>query len=247
MTMSELPAGLAAAMQDGEPVTPRDSASVLVLDSRAVPWRVLMMRRPRGADFAPDAWVFPGGSVTAEDRSRDDPPRAAALRELWEEMGLLLAWRAVSGRRQAATTVDSARVRAAVAGGLGFWAALEDLGLRPDTERLVLTTRWITPLPLRRRFDTRFYALRAPDQEVVPQDGEVVDWGWVTAKQALAGEGVVLVYATRRILELVAPEPDADALLRRLRRRRERDPIVPRISRSSGELTIADDAAPLFR
>ncbi|MGH7920872.1 MAG: NUDIX domain-containing protein, partial [Candidatus Dormibacteraceae bacterium] len=108
--MSELPPGIAAALIDGEPVTPRDSASVLVLDGSVTPWRVLMMRRPRGADFAPGAWVFPGGSVSTEDRAQPDPPRAAALRELWEEMGLLLAWRARAGGRRSATSADSALV-----------------------------------------------------------------------------------------------------------------------------------------
>jgi len=50
-----------------------------------------MLRRPGGADFAPGAHVFAGGSVHAEDRLLGDPLRGAAVRELFEELGILLA------------------------------------------------------------------------------------------------------------------------------------------------------------
>jgi hypothetical protein len=69
----------------------------------------------------------------------------------------------------------------------------------------------------------------------------------VTATEALGAEDGQLVYATRRILELVAPVTDAGALLRRLRGRVERPPVTPRIVEELGQLTVADDAAPLFR
>lgn len=71
-------------------VEPRDAASVLVVDPSVRPWTVLMMRRPPGARFAAGAWAFPGGAVDAEDREHSDPCRAAAARELLEEMGLQL-------------------------------------------------------------------------------------------------------------------------------------------------------------
>lgn len=238
------PSAFAAALQpDGRPATPRDSASVLVLDGSTTPWRVLMLRRPGGADFAPGAWVFPGGSVAAEDETRSDRLRAAAVRELWEEAGLLLARRS-TGRRLAAAT-DAGRVREAVSAGSGFWEALSDLRLEATPERLVPVTRWITPVGLRRRFDTRFYAVRAPRQPVVPQLGEVTEWRWVTAAEALSA-GPELVYATRRILELVSPVADASVLLRRLRGRVERPPVLPRIVAAGGRTTVVDDAAPLF-
>ena len=50
-----------------------------------------MIRRPGGAEFAPSAYVFPGGSVHAADEGFPDAGRAAALRELFEEAGILLA------------------------------------------------------------------------------------------------------------------------------------------------------------
>lgn len=240
--------GFAAALApDGAPATPRDSASVLVLDGSRSPWRVLMMRRPGGADFAPGAWVFPGGRVGPQDLAQPDRVRAAAVRELWEEVGLLLAWSRVRGGRRAATTADAARVRERVEAGLDFWPALEESGLVAAPERLVPVTRWITPSRVRRRFDTRFYAVRAPRQEVVAAAGEVSAWRWVTAAEALAGSEGELVYATRRILELVSPVSDATRLLRRLRGRVERPAVQPRIVEGPGALTVVDDAAPLFR
>ncbi len=243
-----LPAGFAAALVDErQSPVPRESASVLVLDGTTDPWRVLMMRRPGGADFAPGAWVFPGGSTGAEDAAQPDRSRGAAVRELWEELGLLLAWSRRAGRRHLATTADSDRVREAVEGGAGFWPALARLGLTAAPERLVPFTRWITPLGVRRRFDTRFYVVRAPRQQVMPATGEVSGWRWVTAAEALAAGDGELVYATRRILELVAPVTDAGALLRRLRGRVEQPPVMPRIVEELGQLTVADDAAPLFR
>lgn len=245
---SEVPAGFAAALSaDGASPAPRDSASVLVVDGSTAPWRVLMLRRPRGADFAPAAWVFPGGSVGPQDATQPDACRAAALRELWEEMGLLLAWDRAGRRPRFATTADAGRVRPAVATGLDFWVALGEVGLVPAFERLVPLTRWITPSGVRRRFDTRFYVVRAPRQEVVAASAEVSAWRWVTAAEALAGGDGELVYATRRILELVSPVPDATSLLRRLRGRVERAPVEPRIVGGPDGLTVTDDAAPLFR
>ena len=58
-------------LQDGPPVEPRPSATVIVLRGRS-PFEVLMMRRPGGAEFAPNAYVFPGGSVHAEDHAFGD-------------------------------------------------------------------------------------------------------------------------------------------------------------------------------
>src|SRR5205823_751570 len=91
---SVIPPGLAGVLNDGPPVTPVAAGSVLLLDVAASPWRVLMMRRPGGARFAPDVYVFPGGTVHASedgDVHAADPVRAAAVRELFEEVGILLA------------------------------------------------------------------------------------------------------------------------------------------------------------
>jgi recombination protein RecT len=222
-----IPPGLAGLLHDGDPVAPRPAASVLVVDRREVPWQVLMIRRPRGAEFAPSAHVFPGGSVHESDHHFPDPDRAAAVRELFEEVGILLA-RREDGRQARAGDCD--RLRRLLADGRDWRAAVAGAGLSLALDGLVFLSRWVTPERLVRRFDTRFFLARRPlAQQVRPQQGEVEDWLWVAPAEALSGE-LTLVHATRRILETVASEPDAARLFARLRRRRSETPAVrPRL------------------
>ena len=226
---SPIPEGLSSLPNRGAPVTPRPAATVLLIDVSVAPWRLLMMRRPGGADFAPGAYVFPGGSVHEEDALMGDVSRAAAVRELFEEMGVLLARRA-DGRF--ARDRECRRLRERLAAGAAWAAALGELDLAPALDRLVFLARWITPEAVSRRFDTRFYlARRPPGQTVHPQPGEVEDWLWISPADALAPDGPTLVHATRRILESVAGELDAPRLIARLRRRTETPPVMPRVVR----------------
>jgi recombination protein RecT len=214
-----------AAINDGPPVTPRPSATVLLLRG-ADPWELLLMRRPGGADFAPGAYVFPGGSVHSEDAQWPDEIRAAAVRELFEEVGILLARR--SGR--VARDADCRAVRSSVEGGATFIEALRRRGLEPAFDRLALFTRWITPARLSRRFDTRFFFARVPSGQVVqPQEGEVTDWLWVAPRHALDEAKLTLVYATRAVLESVADEPSAARLVARARRLKHVPVVEPRL------------------
>ncbi len=209
------------AINTGDPVEPRPSATVLLVrDSE--PWELLMVRRPGGADFAPGAYVFPGGTVHADDAAWPDPIRAAAVRELFEEVGILLARH---GRRFA-RDADSTRVRS----GVGFTEALRTNGLEPAFDRLVLFARWVTPAQLSRRYDARFYFARVPSgQTVRAQEGEVTDWLWIAPERALNDPGVTLVYATRAVLESVATGETVSRLMARARRLREVPIVQPRM------------------
>ena len=178
-----------------------------------------MVQRPGGADFAPGAYVFPGGTVHEDDRAFPDELRAAAVRELFEETGILLARGA-----------DAAVVRELVEGGATFRAAVSAAGVTVDFDALVLFARWVTPALLRRRFDARFYLARMPDgQTVRPQEGEIVDWRWVSPARALRTPELNLVYATRAVLESVADAPDADELFARARAVTEIPTVEPRL------------------
>jgi 8-oxo-dGTP pyrophosphatase MutT (NUDIX family) len=214
-----------AAINTGPPVEPRPSATVLVV-REGEPWELLMVHRPGGADFAPGAYVFPGGSVHSEDASWPDPIRAAAVRELFEEAGILLARR----ERRFARDADISRVRAALEKGAGFNEALRHARLDPAFDRLVLFERWVTPAMLSRRFDARFYFARVPPgQTVRPQEGEVTDWLWISPKRALSDPEVTLVYATRAVLESVATGEPAAHLMARARRLKRVPVIEPRL------------------
>jgi len=223
-----------AAINTGPPVEPRPSATVLLI-REGDPWELLMVHRPGGADFAPGAYVFPGGTVHSEDASWPDPIRAAAVRELFEEVGILLARRGTRFARDA----DCGRVRDALAAGAGFTEALHRAGLEPAFDRLVLFERWVTPALLSRRFDARFFFARAPSgQTVRPQEGEVTDWLWIAPQRALDDAAVTLVYATRAVLESVATGEPATRLMARARRLRRVPVIEPRLVETPSGWTV---------
>lgn len=198
------------------------------------------MQRPGGADFAAGAWVFPGGSVHAEDEAQPDPHRSAAVRELFEEAGVLFA-RTRDGRF--ATEEEAASVRDRVAQGRGYGLALTALGLVPAVEELVYFARWITPEVVRKRFDTRFYLAPLPEgQNIHPQPGEVVDWRWAAPQAVLEDDSFNLVFATRRVLESVVAEAELEAFIERARALTEIAPVQPRIVRApDGSMEIVVD------
>jgi len=194
------------------------------------------MRRPGGADFAPGAYVFPGGVVHEEDSRWGDEIAAAAVRELFEEVGILLAR---SGRRFAREG-DCDRVRELLAGGISFSEALRSNRLEPAIDRLVLLTRWVTPSLLRRRYDARFYLAHLPaSQSVRVQTDEVSDWLWTTVERALSEPSIMLVYATRKVLESVAPDEDASGLFARVRRLKSVPVVEPRMVQTESGWEIA--------
>ena len=213
------------AINDGPPVTPRPSATVLLLRG-SEPWELLLMRRPGGADFAPGAYVFPGGTVHADDHASKDEIRAAAVRELFEEVGILLARHGKRFAREG----DTEKVRLLIEKGKTFAGALDELGLEPAFDRLVLFAHWVTPALLRRRYDARFFLAKLPPHQVIrPQAGEVTDWLWIEPKKALASDELTLVYATRAVLESVASDKDSAKLMSRARRLREISTVEPRL------------------
>jgi 8-oxo-dGTP pyrophosphatase MutT (NUDIX family) len=202
------------------PVPPRLAAAVVLARDRADGGiEVFMVRRHVRSEFAPDVFVFPGGSVKPGDHEAEITPglcaaagegatalgsglRVAALRELFEEAGVLLAY-----RRNAPLLVEVeargrfADYRADLSAGratLGSIAARE--GLRLATDTLLYWAHWITPEAFPIRFDTHFFLAGAPAGQVAAHDDlEVTDSAWVTPEQALARHArgdFPLVFAT---------------------------------------------------
>jgi len=175
--------------------------------------------------------VFPGGAVHEDDRAWGDEIRGAAVREVFEETGILLARKADGF----AGETDCDRVRELTNGGSSFSQALREIGMEPVLEDLILFARWVTPAQLRRRFDARFYLARMPGgQDVRPQQGEVTDWRWVAPRKALEDPEITLVYATRAVLESVADAPDVSTLFARARAVQEVPVVEPRIVPTDG-------------
>jgi 8-oxo-dGTP pyrophosphatase MutT (NUDIX family) len=230
----QLPPG---AINEGAPVTPRASATVLLVRGRA-PWELLLVHRPGGADFFAGAYVFPGGTTHADDLGWGDEIRMAAVREVFEEVGILLARRGRTFAREA----DCENVRSIVAGGKSFGEALRELRLEPALDRLVMFARWVTPSLMRRRYDARFFlATLPPGQEVRPQEGEVTDFLWATPDHALSNPEITMVYATRTVLESVAVDKDAAKLFSRARQLNDIPIVEPRVVKTADGWEIERD------
>jgi len=145
------------AFNDGPPVTPRPSATVLLIRD-GNPWEVLMVQRPGGADFAPGAYVFPGGAVSDEDRASGDELRAAAVRELFEEAGIVIERDALA---IFARWITPARLRRRF--DTRFYLAMmpEGQSVRPQPGEIV-DWLWLAPTQALQRADiTLVYATRA--------------------------------------------------------------------------------------
>lgn len=201
---------------------PIRTASTILLLREQSSLEVLMVRRHHQVDFMSGAMVFPGGKV---DQGDSDPawaghvdgwhdvpeiergPRIAAIREAFEESGILLGAGAV-----APDPAETAADRKAIEGGtLAFLDYVARRGLRPDLGALTLFSRWLTPSVVPKRFDTFFYLASAPPDQVAAHDGrETVDTEWVAPAEALrlaaAGERTI-VFPTRMNLGLLAATP----------------------------------------
>lgn len=207
------------------PVTPVPASTILLLRDGAAGLEVLMTARHEDAGFAAGALVFPGGKVDREDaglvryaRGLDglDPAEAAfriaALRETFEESGLLLARR--KGAERLLTAVEAGEL---TANGADFATLAGSGAIELAADLLLPYGHWITPLDRPKRFDTRFYA--APfvsDQEARHDGREAVESRWCDAA-AVVKEGedgrAKLVFATRLNLLRLAASRTVEAAL----------------------------------
>jgi 8-oxo-dGTP pyrophosphatase MutT (NUDIX family) len=189
---------------DAAEVPPLPAASVIVL--RDAPLEVLMIRRHSQSSFVPDAWVFPGGVVESSDHNLGDGTvlatmRIAAARELFEESGIWLA--------APLADADEKR-RALLAGEITFASLIDESPL--DLEKLVWTSRWITPVGVPKRFDTYFF-LAAVDRNAIAsaENVEAVEVVWIAPTEAI--EKLQIVFPTQKNLEALAGFASAEELL----------------------------------
>ncbi|KAI0372977.1 hypothetical protein BV20DRAFT_938809 [Pilatotrama ljubarskyi] len=133
------------------PAIPRPSASVIVVNSQNE--ILLVHRNPKSKSFA-NAHVFPGGNYD-EEQDGDQGLGFTAIRELFEESGLLLVHPSTS-KMPGNSELDAAR-EAIHAQKRMFRDFLSQYNLRLNTESLLPFTQWITPPAIPRRFHTQFY------------------------------------------------------------------------------------------
>jgi len=192
-----------------EIVTPRPASTVLLLrDSKTTKEiEVFMMVRHYEIDFNSGALVFPGGSLDNSDKevlARGElysgaaaldasalSFRIAAIRETFEESGILLArprgsTALVDARR--ASEIEAAHRVALNERGITFLDVLVKNDLWLALDELVPYAHWITPEGMPKRFDTWFFLAAAPADQLGAHDGrESIDSIWVSPREALQG------------------------------------------------------------
>lgn len=199
----------------------RNAATVIVLRDRATSPAILMGQRGAKAAFMPNKFVFPGGAVDAADadvalaaplpeicraRLREDAPEGlhhalavAAIRELWEETGLVLG---TSGTWDGAVPED--------------WAGFQATGHLPTADRLQFVFRALTPPGRTRRFDARFFLVDANDlpcdlDDFTHASDELSHLQWIPLSEARTFDlpfitEVVLAEIEARVTDTAPPE-----------------------------------------
>jgi 8-oxo-dGTP pyrophosphatase MutT (NUDIX family) len=202
----------------------RPAATIMLLRDGAEGLEVFMVVRHHAIDFASGALVFPGGRVEESDHAlamRDalcpNPDgigteamafRVAAIRETFEECGVLLARPSGSPtviEAEQLVVVEEGHRAALNKGEVEFGDILQHHDLQAAPDLLVPFAHWITPAHQPKRYDTHFFLVAAPPSHLAVHDGmESVDSIWISPIQALADTDAgrfKLVFATQRNLE----------------------------------------------
>jgi 8-oxo-dGTP pyrophosphatase MutT (NUDIX family) len=243
------------------PANPRPASTVILLrdGASASGPEVFLVRRHEGTAFMGGAHVFPGGRVDEADRDVAEPSwcdgvdvamrqldrlptvdavafHVAAIRELFEEAGVLLA-RDRSGQFVSLTGADeqarfkrySAEVHSKA---MGLRDVIEREELRLALDALVPFAHWVTPPIDVRQFDTRFFLTRVPPRQTpVHDDRETTQSIWMTPSRALhdaSADLIVLPPPTWTTLRELEAFPSVDAAIAWARGRRimRRQPLL---------------------
>ncbi|MGZ3639456.1 MAG: NUDIX hydrolase [Ktedonobacterales bacterium] len=248
-------------MSQQSPVAARPaSAVVLAREREGGGIEVFMVRRHVRSEFVPDAFVFPGGSVKPSDIEAERNPalcapvesaatalgtgfRAAALRECFEEAGVLIA-----RRGDASLSIepgDVSRFAAYRDALINDTLTLGDLGthegLTLATDELLHWAHWITPLTFPKRFDTHFFLTEMPARQEAAHDRlETTAGTWISPEEALAryeAGDFTLVFATIHQLRALSGLASVAAARERFSGAPPRT-IMPRVVERDGQQVI---------
>ena len=261
---------------------PRDAATVMLIRDRdnlsSGPLEVFMLRRNLKLDFVGGAYVFPGGAVDPGDvEIARDPVLSgrdgigssslmglpdgglrfwvAAVRESFEEAGVLMAYR--KGSTRLISLLDPAEhslfegYRAALnRKEVTFEVILRTERLRLACAEIFYFSHWITPNGAPRRYDTRFFLAAAPPEQVaLHDDGETIANTWIEPRLALeryaAGE-FDLIFPTIRNLEALTRFKNAAEAIEAARRIESIPAITPRMIKDGDGIRVLLPGDPGF-
>jgi len=246
-------------------LTPRDAATVMLVRDADAGMEVFMLRRNLNSDFVGGAYVFPGGAVDEADRhadleavcaGRSDDQASnllgvdsgglafwvAAIRECFEEAGVLLATREDGGVISLADPEVAERFtlhrKAVDSGELRLIELCRRERLTLAVDQIHYFSHWITPLGAPRRYDTRFFVTAAPPEQIpLHDDRETIANLWVRPTEALerhhAGQ-FDLIFPTIKSLETIDQFESSAELLAAAAAIEHVPTILPRISPDTG-------------
>jgi 8-oxo-dGTP pyrophosphatase MutT (NUDIX family) len=251
-------------MNEGVPATPRPASTVLLLREQSAALEVFLLRRHRKSVFMAGNYVYPGGAVDKGDEegakfNRDEARpsgarseafcrdlleyRIAAIRELFEEAGVLLAYR----KNETLFRPVDMPEREKFAGyrkelnlkQITFLQILWQENLTPAFDSLFYYTHWITPEAQPIRFDTRFFvALHPQGQDASPDQKETDDGIWIAPRLALEANvagSIPLSPPTLKTLEELSRYGTVKSFLESLRSTRKGLPVLPVLKKIAGE------------
>ena len=259
-------------MTDAAPladVPVRDAATVMLVRDGADGLEVFMLRRNLNSDFVGGAYVFPGGAVDDHDRHVDLEPICegrtdaeasaalgiesgglaywvAAIRECFEEAGVLLAYDAhgevVRLGDPAVAERFSVHRHAVDHGERRLVDVCAEEGLRLAVDGMHYFSHWITPEGAPRRYDTRFFVAAAPvEQEALHDDRETIANTWIRPADALERHhrgDFDMIFPTIRSLEAIDRFDAAADLLGAASAFDDVPAVLPRVMADSGGMRI---------
>ena len=254
-----------------QPVPALPAATITLVRDASAGIEILMLQRNHQSGFMPGMFLFPGGAVDEADRAPqvlercagvDDATAsealgipegglaywAAAIRESFEEAGVLLAYGEDGAIADPAAPERLERFedyrRRLNAGEALLETMLERERLTLAADRLTYFSHWITPVNAPRRYDTRFFIAVAPEgQEALPDRVEAIHHCWERPPVAIdryrAGEYKMRT-PTIRTLEKFAAFSTAESLIAALRAQESIPAILPRIMDDGKRLLPGD-------
>ena len=224
-----------------KPAAPRDAATIILAREPAGgPFEVLLLKRPHTSRFAAGAFVFPGGTIDPADADEavverlpsagpdaESPAMLAALRELFEETGLLLG-------SEVPRDLRATLRHQLLEENRPFRAVLEDHDLSFAGLDICYFARWVTPARFSRRYDTRFFLAPLPahqDRFEPELTDEMTDFVWLTpgcAIELFRGGRLPMLFPTRVTLQALAEFSSVSEMTTVFATRRV-EPLTPRL------------------